>query len=446
MTIVPARPYIAGVLFIFLLSFDNAAYAQRTNQDSNDQQQTRQAQAISRALYEDLMEAKSLVDAEDYAAALDSLLDLYEPDSLNSYEQAQILQYLGIVYNALGDLAKAIDSYEAILELPDLEPGLLKRTIYVLAQLHTANEQYDAAMVMLTRWFEHEPNPGSRALVFRAQVEYQLGQFKDMIGSLETAIDIAESSNVEIAESWYSLLSYGYFRLEDYARVRDIQKVLLQNWPKKRYWSTLAGANSELGNETEFYSAYSAAYTNGLLDQESELVTMAQLYMQNDVPLKAATLLENEIELGRIDDSERNYRLLSQAWSLAQEDARAIPALERAARLSDNGEVDVQLGNAFLNLGRYEECLSAVRRGIDKGGLRNTANAYISLGMCHYNLQDYARARTAFRKARDEAGDRRLIDQWLRVIRDEVARNEQIEAAEANAREQVQALARRRGG
>ena len=440
-----ACPRLAGALLL-LLVFTGPTHAQRAEQDAEDRQQTRQAHAMSRALFEDLMDVQALIDAEDFAAASAALEQLYEPDRYNVYELAQILQYQGSVFNALGDLPKAIDAYETILELPELEHGLVHRCTYILAQLYTANEQYDAALAMLGTWFDQEANPGSRALVFRAQIEYQLELYPAMIRSLEAAIELADATGVETAESWYTLLSYGYFRLEEYDKVRGVQKILLQNWPRKRYWSTLAGANSELGNEAEFYSAYSAAHTDGLLDSEAEFVTMAQLYLQNEVPWKAAVLLENEIERGRVEGSERNYRLLSQAWTLAQEDQRAIPALTRAANLSDDGEVDVQLGNTWLNLGRYQECVAAVRNGIDKGDLRNPAHAYIALGMCHYNLQNYARARAAFNDARREGGDRSMIDQWLKVIRDEIHRIEQIEEAEANARERQEALMLRRGG
>ena len=86
------------------------------------------------------------------------------------------------------------------------------------------------------------------------------------------------------------LLNFAYFQQENYAKVRDIQKILLVNWPKKRYWFSLAGAYTELGEDANLMAAYDAAHTQGLLEKESEFTTMAQLYMQHEVPYKAGVV------------------------------------------------------------------------------------------------------------------------------------------------------------
>jgi tetratricopeptide (TPR) repeat protein len=239
-------------------------------------------------------------------------------------------------------------------------------------------------------------------------------------------------------------LNFAYFQQEDYRKVRDIQKILLVNWPRKRYWFSLAGACTELNEENNLFASYDAAHTQGLLERESELVTMAQLYMQHEVPYKAATLLAAEMESGRVARNAKNYRLLSQAWSLAQEDERSIPALKEAARLSDEGELDLRLGNAYLNLSRYAECVTAVQAGLRKGGIKSPDNAQISLGMCLYNQQKYRAAINAFREARKTKRSTRIANQWIKVINSDIERNEQIALAEAAARKQQQELAKRR--
>ena len=95
-------------------------------------------------------------------------------------------------------------------------------------------------------------------------------------------------------------MNFAYFQQENYEKVRDIQKTLLASWPKKAYWFSLAGAFTELGEDDNLMGAYEAAHTQGLLEKESELATMAQLYMQHEVPWKAATLLQAEMDGGRI--------------------------------------------------------------------------------------------------------------------------------------------------
>jgi tetratricopeptide (TPR) repeat protein len=171
---------------------------------------------------------------------------------------------------------------------------------------------------------------------------------------------------------------------------------------------------------------------------------MAQLYMQAEVPYKAATLIEKEMESGRVSKNAKNYRLLSQAWMLSMEDERAVPALKEAARLSDDGELDVRLGNTYLNLGNYDECISAVQSGLRKGGLKNADNAQISLGMCLYNKRRYQAAIEAFRDAGKTQRSRKISQQWISVINAEVERNEQIRLAqEAATKKRKEVEARR---
>ena len=140
----------------------------------------------------------------------------------------------------------------------------------------------------------------------------------------------------------------------------------------------------------------------------------------------------------------KNYRLLSQAWTLAAEDEKSIPALQQAARLSDDGELNLRLGNAHLNLGEYSECVTAIREGLRKGGIKSPDNANISLGMCLYNTRDYREAIAAFREAGKTPRSRRIANQWINVIEQDIERIEQIRLAEAAAQRQQRQLAERR--
>jgi tetratricopeptide (TPR) repeat protein len=265
-----------------------------------------------------------------------------------------------------------------------------------------------------------------------------------MIAPIEMAIEIAELRGLPIKEDWYALLNFAYFQNEEYAKLRDTLKTMLANWPRKRYWMTLAAAYSELGDERNLTNAYAIAHTQDFLESESEVVTMAQLYLQRDVPYLAAQLLQTAIDTGGVSKNEKNYRLLSQAWSLAREEERSIPALQQAARLSDDGELDVRLGNAFLAQGRYNDCVAAVRHGLEKGGLKSPDHAWISLGMCLYNEREYAASIKAFAAARKTPRSTRTADEWIRIIGIYMRRDAEIEYAEGEAQRQLKSLTERR--
>ena len=110
---------------------------------------------------------------------------------------------------------------------------------------------------------------------------------------------------------------------------------------------------------------------------------------------------------------------------------------------SDDGVLDIRLGNAYLNTGKYDVCVKSVRAGIRKGGLKSPDNAHISLGMCLYNVREYRAAIKAFETAGKTSRSRRVANQWTNVIRAEIERNKQIRLAEEAARKKRQELQER---
>jgi tetratricopeptide (TPR) repeat protein len=423
-----------------------SAWAQgsgRVNKE-DDNTKTKQAQAVSKDVYEDIQKAQELVDAKDYNGALRLLNNLYNPDKLTEYEQANVLNYIGFVYYNMDDVKSALRTYERLLAIPTLEPQMAKQTTYTMVQLLTMDEQYSKALTTLEKWFLLELNPPPEPFILKAQNLYQVQRYKEMVEPIETAMRIANERDKPVKEDWWNLLNFAYFQQENYQKVRDIQKILLQNWPKARYWKSLAGAYTELGEDEKLIYAYDAAHTQGMLVKDTEFVTMAQLYLQAEVPYKAATLMQEKMDAGIVAKTEKHYRLLSQAWQLSMEDEKAIPALKAAAALAGDGELDHRLANSYLNIGEYGDCVTSANKAISKGGLKNPDNAQISLGMCLYNLRRYADAKTAFRNAAKAPRSQRTANQWIRVIDAEVERNRQIRLAEEAARKKRQELEAKR--
>ena len=434
-----------GVLLLSGLLACGSAYAQGSGQaDKDDNTKTKQAQAVSKAVYERITKAQEMVDNKDYQGALKSLNSLYNPDKLTEYEQANVLNYIGFIQYNMDDMAQAIRTYEKMLAIPSLEPQMAKQTTFIVAQLLMVEEKYPQALARLNKWFGMETNPAPEPFILKAQIHYHLGQFREMVQPIENAMQVAKTRNKPVREDWWGLLNFAYFQQENYVKVRDIQKILLQSWPKKRYWKSLAGAYTELGEDEKLIYAYDAAHTQGMLEKGTEFVTMAQLYLQAEVPYKAATLLEEKIDSGVVEKSEKNYRLLSQAWQLSMEDTKAIPALKSAAALAKNGEMDARLANSYLNLGDYGNCVTSARAALRKGGLKSPDNIQISLGMCLYNQRKYGEARTAFEQAGKVPRSQRTTRQWINVIKQEIERNRQIRLAEEAAQKKRKELEARR--
>jgi len=432
------------LLLAGMLACGNAAAQGSGQADKEDKTKTKQAQAVSKAVYERIQKAQEAVDAEDYPNALKMLNSLYNPDKLTEYEQANVLNYIGFVYYNMEDMPNAIRTYEKLLAIPTLEPQTAKATTFTMAQLLTVEEQYGKALAALNNWFVMETNPAPEPFILKAQIHYHLNEYQEMVQPIENAMQVAKNRDKPVKEDWWGLLNFAYFQQENYEKVRDIQKTLLMTWPKARYWKSLAGAYTELGQDEKLIYAYDAAFTQGMLEKGTEFVTMAQLFLQAEVPYNAAKLLEEKMDAGIVEKSAKNYRLLSQSWMLSMEDDKAIPALISAANLSTDGEVDARLANTYLNVGDYGNCVASARNAVRKGGLKSPDNIQISLGMCLYNQQKYNESKAAFNEAAKAPRSRRTSDQWKRVIDAEIERNRQIRLAEEAAQKKRKEIEARR--
>ena len=253
---------------------------------------------------------------------------------------------------------------------------------------------------------------------FATQVEAELKEdlSKTRKAEQKTEIQLAidnvkkSASNLAIGptkENWWLLLRAAYFELDNIPKVRYVLERLLIEWSKKEYWTQLAAIYGQDELEEKQISAYATAYQEGFLEKSNEYVQMAQLYLSKEVPHKAAVVLQTGFDEGIVDKEVKNWRLLSQAWFLAQEDQMAIIALREAAKLSDDGELDVRLARSLANIADYKSCVDAAQTGIKKGGLKRDDESYITLGMCQFEEDMYEDSKNSFKLATNDATARR---------------------------------------
>ena len=226
-------------------------------------------------------------------------------------------------------------------------------------------------------------------------------EIEDAIKSIEA--DIKNLAIGPTKENWWLLLRAAYFELEQMDNVKTVLQRLVIEWSKKEYWTQLSAFYGQDKQEKEQMAAYQTAYHEGFLEKSSEFVQMAQLYLSVEAPYEAARILQKAIDEGKVDKEEKNWKLLAQAWFLAQYDKEAIVALREAAKLSDDGELDIRLARSLSNMANFKDCIEAAQTAIKKGDLKRLDESYITLGMCHFEEARYDDAKQAFANAKVDA-------------------------------------------
>ena len=309
---------LAGAMLVLTLALTPIHHA--AAQDEPPERKTKKAEALSKPVYDKLTRAQELVDTKDMQGALRIIDGLLRDDGISQFERANVLNFKGVIEYSRENTNGAIRAYDQLVAIPEVEQQMRMQTIYTIAQLYATEENFPKTIEYLNRWFADTPNPAPDAYVLLAQAYSQTGQYQQMLAPLDSAISEAKRREQPVKEDWYNLKYYACYQVERFTCVRDTLKLLVAGWPKKSYWMALGGIYSELDEEKNMLAVYEALYTDGLLTTESELVTMAQLYLQGEIPYKGAVVLEEGMKAGTISSNAKNYRLLSQAWSLAAED------------------------------------------------------------------------------------------------------------------------------
>lgn len=405
-----------------LLQVSLAAHAQ-TEQNSSERK-TVTTPTLREPVYKALAEAQEKAEASQTAEAIAILDRMQNRGGLNSYEAAMMWKFYASIYSSRENYDDAIRAYQNLLNQSDLPEALETEALYNLGQLSFVREDYTGAIEQLERWFEVVTNPAPKAYVFLAQAYYQTEAFGKALRPAQQAVNIVEKQGDVPKEDWYLLLRAIHFEQNDYAAMARVLEKLVKHYPKKSYWVQLSGIYGELNQADKRLSAMEVAYRQNLLDEEKELVNLAQFLLLAEVPYKAAKVLQKGMKDGIVKEDEDNLRLLSNAWSMAQEAERALPTLIKAARISDTGELDVRLGQTYFQLDKWEEAVTSFRKGLDKGELDDAGNAYLLLGLSLHNLDRLNDAIDTFRMAAkyDDSKDEAL--RWIQYLEKEKERRE----------------------
>ncbi len=406
-------------------------------EEESKPQKTRRVPSMSESVYKKLSEGQEAIDAKDYNLALQVLREMLDRSKrYNGNEIGQVHSMMGYVHFLKEDYKSAINEYKLVVAQGDEIPeGLEQTTLYTLAQLSFVEEFFNDALMFMEQFIAKANNPGPEPRIFMGQVYYQMKDFPKAIGQMEAGINMARERGMDIKENWWQLINYLYYEQENMPKVIETLEILVRDFPKRDYWIRLAGMYGQENQEKLQLHTLQAAYAGDYLEKETDLTNLAGLLMQSEIPYKAAKVLEKGLADEIVERSSKNLRALGQAWQLAQETAKAIPVLEDAAKLSEDGKIFDQLAYVFLEADRYDDCVRASNNALDKGGVRKKQSTYFVRGLCLYNQDNLNEARGSFVSCRNEARakedetNQRTCLQWITFIDREKDRQAKLAAA-----------------
>lgn len=398
--------------------------------EKKPERKTRKTPALRNKVYEKLQEVQAAAEANDLATAKEVLEGMRTNDGknkLNSYELAQMWNMYAFIYFQEENFPKAIEAYQNLVAQPDIPEQMEINTKFSIGQLQMATEDYPAAVKTFEEWFKVATNPGPNAYMMIAQAYIQTKAFKKAVTAIETALAKNEERGKPPKEQWLLLARYAYFETGQVDKMIGVLETLITLYSKRDYWLQLAQMYAEKQQDVLAMVTMETAYRQDMLQRESELLNMASFYMGNDVPYKAAKVLEKAMAADIVEDNEKNLRFLGNAWRASQEVKKAIPVLAQAAKKSKDGEASSRLASVYLDNDQFASAEKAAEDAIRKGGVKRMGDLYIVKGMAEFYQNKYKSAKESFKKAGNEdKKSKKAADQWIKYVESEMKRKEKL--------------------
>ncbi len=381
--------------------------------------ETKETQALGPKVGNKLLELQELMNATptQCGTAVPEADAMLGWKNLTAYEKVQIHNFIAVCYFRMDNINAALQSYENLMALGDAVPlGIQQSTLQVLTQHYLSQGNYPKGLDSVNRLMAIVPSPTADLWVLKGQAHYQAGQYAKVIQPIARAIELYKTQGRTPKENWLLMSRHAAYEQGDFNAFADFIRELIRYYPKDSYLHQLAGAYSQSGDNRKFLVLTEILYEGGYKTDAATIKNLAQLYLMEDVPHKAAKLLDKEIKAGRLSSDIDNKKLLATSWFQARDDDKAIPILQSAADESRDPEQYIRLTQSYMNIGQWQACTVAAQSAISNG-IKNRQAAYTMLGLCNLELKDLNASKDAFQNAGG-----RESQAYLRYIEKEVER------------------------
>lgn len=366
-----------------------------------------QGDSLSRETYLKLQEASKLTEAGNVREAIRRLKLLERALQEKDFELAMVRQHLAYAHVAAEEPAVARDIADKVLKSGQLPTEADHALTWLAAQIAYQLEDYRSCIHYVNQWLSAERSPCAKAHFLAGFSYYRLKQPGEAEQHLERAVALAE----KIPDDWRRVLLAVYLDGKRYHKAQTLLYSLMESDPdNKSWWNYLVAVFLEQDQEDKALATLVLAHYRSRLDTE-DLMRIVRLYSYNGIPEKAARLLQDWMNEGRLEATHKTYRLQFELWHLACEYKPALQALEKAASSTNSGEDYLMLGHLHLERNEWQQARNALQQAL-RLGVKEKTKAHYLLGVAAFNCDDPAMARLAFEEAKKNPKLVKVVAYW----------------------------------
>jgi tetratricopeptide (TPR) repeat protein len=355
-------------------------------------------QQISRVIAKEMTAAQKALQAGQWAEAIKNLEAAQTKSGLTPFDEKTIYYFTGFANIKLNNLKAAQAAFEKSIATGAASPEDKNSMTHTLFTIAATTNQYQKTIDYgkeMTDAGTATPND----VAIMAQSYYQLKDCKNSGIWADKAVAAARKAGEAPKENLYLFKLQCASDAQDNAAMVPVLGDLIRLNNKSTYWNTLL--RIERQDERDDHNTlmiYRIMYDTGAMTVGTDYIEMAQLLGDAGLPGEAQTTLEKAMSAGLINDQqkERTTRLLNSFKTRAEADKKSQAQFDAEATKNPAGELDVKLGEVYYGSGDYQNAVTAINRGLQKGQIKHLDEAYVYLGRSQVQLKNFADAKKAF--------------------------------------------------
>ena len=427
---------LGGALALVLMSGVARAQGPSSDDQGGSNSSNTNQYTLDPGTYRQVQQIQKLMGASKYDKAIalgKSMQSKVKNES--DYAEALVDELIANSYLLQKKLDEAEPYLKTIVQLNALQPDSQNSVVQELATVYLSNKNYNGAIRLYKQVLDQaaktktQPGPDlyyrlGLAYSYRGDANKSDSDYKTALEDVKKAIQMQEDlhqkdpkKNDAPDKDWYQSWFVVAYKLKDFEQARSVAKLMVAKWPNnKDFWNYYVNSALLLHDDMQAAAIYGIMYKRGMLESKDDYLQLASLLLEQKAPYKAGEVLAEGIDKGIIPKTKDNYDLLSSSWMAARSWNKALDALGNEAKLSSTGDVYLQQAQIYLTRRDYANASEAAKNALDKGGMKKTGAAWMTLGQAEFRLNNYSAAIDAFHKAeqyKDQADNARS---WIKYV------------------------------
>ncbi len=338
---------------------------------------------------------------------------LLEPvESSNTFDKAYLDKFIGQLY-----IEKSPEKSITFM-IRAVKPDVLSFTdqatlLRNIGDLSLMAKKYDQAISYYNQWMDFTGETDPNVYLRIANAYYETKQYAKVIAPADKAIAASKTPKKEP----FQMKVGSYLELKQTKKAIEVLETMLPLFPnEKQSWVMLGQFYSMDEQYEKALAIIDMAYKQGLLKTENEIKLLANLYNNNNVPYKAAALLDKHLTAGLLKADRTMLMSIASSYSSAREFEKAAKFYGQLAAKENDGEAYRRQGNSLLMANKNAEAVTALQKALESG-TKDKGKVHVDLISAYFYQGKMREAYQHVLLARQN-GQEKMANSWGPYVRE----------------------------